>query len=371
MTGWAMLGLEGAGVNPLDVNAGSHNPVTYLRANASRIHSTGDLERTILALVGAGVGSHSFGGQDLVAELRSRRDADGSFDGQVNLTAFGILALRAAGAPASALAAPGRWLRSAENRDGGWGFQPGAPSDADSTGAALQGMAAAGVRSLAGGVRYLRRVQDGDGGYPISGGSTSNSQSTAWAVQGLVAAGANPRRLVRHGRSPLDYLASRQAADGHYEYSAASDQTPVWVTAQALLAVRRRALPIAAVRRAPAPARSGAYAHAGGDSSGQAGTPQPTTTAQVPSATGRSGPAGHGGALGPARHHGRGRWPHRARPSAPRGVPADGAHRPVPAELPSASPPASSHAARDIAVGFGGTVAIIAGGFLWYRRRLP
>ncbi len=41
----------------------------------------------------------------------------GSFEGQVNLTAFGILALRAAGAPASALARSAAWLaRRAERR---------------------------------------------------------------------------------------------------------------------------------------------------------------------------------------------------------------------------------------------------------------
>jgi hypothetical protein len=66
-------------------------------------------------------------------------------------------------------------------------------------------------------------------------------------VQGLVAAGVDPARVRRGGRSGLDYLASMQAGDGHYRYSASSDQTPVWVTAQALLAVNRRSFPLAAV----------------------------------------------------------------------------------------------------------------------------
>ena len=78
------------------------------------LRSTGDLERTILALEGAGVDPRGFGGRDLVAELRKRRSRSGSFEGQVNLTAFGILALRAAGAlrvrarPLGRLAARGR-----------------------------------------------------------------------------------------------------------------------------------------------------------------------------------------------------------------------------------------------------------------------
>ena len=54
MTGWAMLGLEAAGTNPLDLRRGGETPISYLRAEAGRLRSAGDLERTILALEGAG-----------------------------------------------------------------------------------------------------------------------------------------------------------------------------------------------------------------------------------------------------------------------------------------------------------------------------
>ena len=55
MTGWAMLGLEAAGINPLDVSSGGETPVDYLEENAGRLQSVGDLERTVLALEGAGL----------------------------------------------------------------------------------------------------------------------------------------------------------------------------------------------------------------------------------------------------------------------------------------------------------------------------
>ena len=241
------------------------------------MRSTGDLERTILALEGAGVDPRGFGGRDLVAELRKRRSRSGSFEGQVNLTAFGILALRAAGASASALARSAAWLRGAQNDDGGWGFQPQVASDPDSTGAALQALAAAGSsrRATARGASYLRRVQRSDGGFALAEGGPTNSQSTAWAVQGLIAAGANPAAVRTNGRSPFDYLARRQAGDGHYRYSSSSDQTPVWVTGQALLAVNRKAFPLAAVPRSPTAGRigqrAGAGAGGGGSEPGQAG----------------------------------------------------------------------------------------------------
>ena len=54
--------------------------------------------------------------------------------------------MRAAGADRASLAPLGGVAARAQNADGGWGIQPQAPSEADSTGAALQGLVAAGDR---------------------------------------------------------------------------------------------------------------------------------------------------------------------------------------------------------------------------------
>jgi hypothetical protein len=72
-------------------------------------------------------------------------------------------------------------------------------------------------------------------------------------VQGIIAAGANPADFRKGGKSALDYLAAHQEADGHYRYSGASDQTPVWVTAEVLVPVAGDFLPIAAPPRKPQP----------------------------------------------------------------------------------------------------------------------
>jgi energy-coupling factor transport system substrate-specific component len=249
MTGWAALGLEAAGVNPLDVDRGDATPITYLAGTAGEISTTGDIERTILLLRGAGLDPRRFQGHDLVRRLLARRGGDGSWAQQVNPTAFGILALSAAGS-ASGNARSAAWLRDNQNQDGGWGFAAKAASDPDSTGAALQALAASGSRAgTSRGVNYLRGVQRSGGGFALAGGPV-NAQSTAWAVQGLAAAGLSPASVRSGGRSALDYLASDQARDGHYRYSSATDQTPVWVTGQALLAVNGRPFPLAPVPRA-------------------------------------------------------------------------------------------------------------------------
>jgi hypothetical protein len=80
-------------------------------------------------------------------------------------------------------------------------------------------------------------------------GAGSNAQSTAFAVQGLLAAGVDPNSLHRRGASPIDYLRSLIAADGHVRYSREADQSPVWVTAEALMALDAKALPLAPVAR--------------------------------------------------------------------------------------------------------------------------
>ncbi len=242
MTSWVALGMEAAGLNPLDSGAaGKPSPIDYLRRKAKAIRTTADLERTILVLRGAGLPTKRFGGRPMAARLLSQRGGDGSFSGQVNLTAFGILALDAAGAPGNEASAA--WLAGSQNPDGGWGFAQRTASDADSTGAALQALAAAGGHgdALSRGVGFLRGNQRPGGGFPLSHGAV-NAQSTAWAVQGLVAAGTDPNAM--QNGDPLAYLAARQAPDGHYRYSESSDQTPVWVTAQALAAVAEQPFPV-------------------------------------------------------------------------------------------------------------------------------
>jgi energy-coupling factor transport system substrate-specific component len=370
MSGWAVLGLEAAGRNPEDLRRGENSAIDYLRAHASSIRSTGDLERSILALTGAGFSPHGFGGTDLVAKLRDERSGDGSFSGQVNLTAFGLLALRAGGIPGSQLNHSAAWLRRAQNGDGGWGYRSDAPSDADSTGAALQGLAAAGSEGNATrkGVGFLRDAQRGEGGFALLGQSSSNSQSTAWAVQGAIAAGADPGSLQSGGHSPFDFLAARQAGDGHYRYSAASNQTPVWVTGQALLAVERQAFPLRAVPRTSQPG----------------GLP-PVDRGHDGDGAGSSGPGTGGSGGGP--HHSqesKGKRSKAGEPSkgethskAAAGERTDATRARDVAAVPvsSAEPGDPAEDGGDSALWAGGGLAalavLLAGGFLWYRRRLP
>jgi energy-coupling factor transport system substrate-specific component len=250
MTGWAMLGLEAAGINPQDVTKGGESPVAYLQSAIAEVQSPGDLARTILALEGAGIEPREFGGRNLVAALLGRRRKDGSYEAWPNSTAYAVLALRSAGI--ANVSDSVEWLREVQNEDGGWGDTAGAPSNADGTGAVLQVLTPS-AKPAKSAIGYLRQVQQPGGGYRLGGNGALNTQSTAWAVEGLLAAGANPAEFKRGGKSALEYLEDNQAGDGHYRYSSKSDQSPVWVTGQVLVAAARKYLPLEAPARAPQP----------------------------------------------------------------------------------------------------------------------
>jgi energy-coupling factor transport system substrate-specific component len=250
-TCWAMLGLAAAGANPFDVTSGGRDPVDYLRETIDEAKSPGALARTILALESAGVDPRHFAGRNLVADLLGKRRDNGSYEGWPGSTAFAVIALRAAGATGG-LTPSLDWLRQVQNEDGGWGDVPGSPSTADGTGAVLEALSR-GSKASHRGLSFLRESQRPGGGFPLGAGGSVNSQSTSWAIQGILAAGGDPDSYRRGGKSSLDYLAARQASDGHYRYSQSSDQTPVWVTSYALVAAAGDYYPVESPPREPKP----------------------------------------------------------------------------------------------------------------------
>jgi energy-coupling factor transport system substrate-specific component len=295
-TGWAGLALGSAGRNPRDVHRPHGRSIArYVLRGSGSLNDIGEIERTVLLAKVAGLSARSFGGRNLVAEIQSRRRHDGSISGFVSYTAFGVMALRASGAPAGR--ATIRWLVKSQNSDGGYGVARASASDADMTGAALQALAAVGRghgEAATSAAQWLVNNQNGDGGFGQFKGRPSNAQSTAYAVQGLIAAGAGTGAVS----SARAYLVHRQHGDGSIAYSSSSTQTPVWVTAQALMALKRKPLPLPTVARAQ---------HAGAEASGA------------------TGGAGGGGAAAPAGTGGTGGSKSGGGASAPGGGTAAGA----------------------------------------------
>ena len=372
-TAWVMLGLEAAGHNPLDVARAGRTPVDFLRANVESLSRSGDFARTILALEGAGLDPRSFGGRNLVEALLKRRRSNGSYEGWPGSTAFAAIALRAAGATGS-LDATMSWLAKVQNGDGGWGDIPGSVSTADGTAAVLQAMPH--TKAAVDGLTYLRRHQRSNGGFVTGGSGAVNAQSTAWAVQGMLAVGADPATVREGGSSTLDYLATRRADDGHYTYSAESDQTPIWVTGQALAAVAGESFPVPTVARQPQPKTSS------GGLPGTPGTVEPPSTEgflppaeSIPPSTLPEAPSAEGGLppggtapLTPPSSGGTGPLPGvpgTGVPSAPEGTEPEPAPAAPPFEA-SENPPPEPWAPLGIGLGTGG---LALGGVLFLGRR--
>jgi energy-coupling factor transport system substrate-specific component len=241
-SGWSTLALSAGGVDPRNASSGVHggpSAMMYLVRTAPTERGAGAIERTILAASTISNDLTEFGPE--LKTLSKLPGRDGSVGGQTNLTAFGILALRATRGVGERV--PGRsitWLADQQDADGGFNFDTrGGESDADDTGAVLSALGGTDHRAaILRAVRFLRDQQNRDGGFGDAQGAASNAQSTAFAICGLIAAGVNPHDLHRRGApSPVTYLESLIRADGAVDYSRGDNQTPVWVTAQAEIAL--------------------------------------------------------------------------------------------------------------------------------------
>ncbi len=333
VTGWAMLGLAAAGRNPYDVARKGHTPIDYLRSHLDEVTSSGDLARTIVALEAAGADPRSFGHQNLVSTLLDRRAENGSFQGWPGTTAYSVVALRTAEATGG-LDKTISWLAKVQNDDGGWGDTATTPSNADVTAAVMQAIPE--TKAAEDGLTYLRRHQHSGGGFSTgASGGAINSQSTGWAVQAMVAVGADPTRIPVSGDTALDYLAARQGENGHYRYSESSNQTPIWVTSEAMVGAAHQSLPIAPPARKkkePAGSKNQGTSNGSGGSSAFGGLNLPPGSSVSPGAGGSAGTGANGG-TGP-------------------GIPLPKAAQPSPNGAGSVNPPATEGDAQGTTAAF-------------------
>lgn len=254
MTSRAMLALAAARINPLDVKSSGNTPYDYLAKHRRDLKQSNELTLAILALGTVDKDPHSLAGRNLIEALRVRQTRNGSFVtksrvGDVNVTAWATLALRSGGAGSAANRAV-QWLYTAQNADGGWGIAPGTRSDPDSTGTALMAVPKGAAKRVRRAIAFLRERQKASGGFF---NMSVNSQSTTQVVLGLVAVGKDPGHLKSHGNTGLDFLKARQQSDGAVWYSKESDQTAIWVTADATTALAASPPPVPAPPRAPKP----------------------------------------------------------------------------------------------------------------------
>ncbi|ADB51141.1 prenyltransferase/squalene oxidase repeat-containing protein [Conexibacter woesei] len=226
LTDWAAIALgRAAGRTRAAGRAADHYTRALPAVRAARRLQLSDLQRGALALTPSRARADEARLRRLRAAIVRRQREDGSWGGQPSATAYALLALRGGGrATAAARRSGARWLRD----------RPLA-TDADTVGATLWALGRGAPRAAA--LARLRAVQADDGGFAGRPGETANAQSTALAVIGMEAAGIDAATVRgADGISGLDYLRARQRRSGQVDYAPGDPRTPVWVTAQALLA---------------------------------------------------------------------------------------------------------------------------------------
>ncbi len=230
----------------LDTHAAAYvhgDPSTGEKAGAHYAGPTGKL--ALVAQV-AGKNPTSFGGVDLLSELRALMDSKGRFLDDSKYgdfsnplgQAFGVLTLARStgdGAPKAAI----DYLLTAQCKDGGFAEtfpKAGAKCSGtpDATGLALQALVATKSGCPAIKARtWLTARQGPDGSFAEGaadpGKAVGNVNSTAYAALGLIAAGPSPAKVV-------DYLVSVQNPDGGLAVKpgSADKKSNVYATAQAL-----------------------------------------------------------------------------------------------------------------------------------------
>jgi len=220
------------------------DPSTGEKAGANYAGPTGKLA---LAAKVSSKNPASFGGVDLISELRGLMTTDGRFHDNSKFgdfsnplgQAFDIIALErgtSAGAPQAAVDI----LLTARCADGGFAEafpKAGATcvSSPDATGLVLQALVATGADCPATQARsWLTARQQADGSFPDATTSASkpavgNVNSTAYAAMGLAAAGQSTEKIV-------SYLTSVQNPDGGLAIKpgSADKKSNALATAQAL-----------------------------------------------------------------------------------------------------------------------------------------
>jgi hypothetical protein len=232
-----------------------------------RVDTVGEVAKVLMAVVAGGRDPRSFGGSNLVKELRSQIGNDGHIgDATVFDQALGILALEATGIqPARRVT---RWLADAQCPVGGWSFDApyasgtddenchdGTPddfftADTNTTSYAVMALAEVGRSGEAAPpFPFLKGARDAThGGWGYTPGFDTDANSTALVIQAYVAAG---RRIPKGAMKALrDLQPDIGCGAWSFTYVSGDPGPPdVGATIGAIPAIVRASFPLEATPR--------------------------------------------------------------------------------------------------------------------------
>lgn len=240
----AVLALASAQQVGIDVDL--ETAMQYLESQALVYaqFSPGAAAKLSMALVAAGMDPHDIDNVDpmsiVVVAAGLGMIGLGPYD-----HALGLQALVATGEPVPDAAIQAS--RDSQSEDGSWAFDgtttPGA-GDTNTTAQMVMGLIAAGVHDemVDRGLAYLAGTTNADGGYPYQPGAESDANSTALVLQAFIAA-ADPD-LADAQDEALGALLGMQNESGAFAYMRSVPDDNQFATAQAIPAVVGVAFPL-------------------------------------------------------------------------------------------------------------------------------
>ncbi|HYE60166.1 MAG TPA: hypothetical protein VEA18_03205 [Candidatus Kapabacteria bacterium] len=210
-------------------NPGTEALRAYLLTDPTPGTLTTDYERRAMALQALGINPYT-GTQTNYIQKITERFTHGQF-GEVDLInddVFALFPLLNAGYTAAdpMIVSSTKHILSKQEGNGGWiGVDiTAATIQALSLVQSIDGVPAALARAKA----YLRGEQQ------MTGGWNNSSDSTSWAMQAIAALGETEAEWVKDGKTPGDFLATKQMADGGLEEQTVPEGTRAWSTAYAI-----------------------------------------------------------------------------------------------------------------------------------------
>ncbi len=264
----AVLAAAASGHNALAWANGGPTALDYLKAQTGALTKSGapakagELAKVILALTANAQNPRTALGSDLIEKLESMLNADGRIGTDadfVNEHAMSMIALASAGRSVSAGAV--NYLLGAQIADGSWSWNgdttPGS-GDNNTAAIAVVALRAAGVPAshpqIAKTIALFHEQQNENGGFPYvkpsPWGTDSDANSTAVVIWALIAAGEDPagvnwKLFGQDGTSAYDRLKAFQNASGAFRWQDATPDDNWMSTVQAMIALEMKTLPFA------------------------------------------------------------------------------------------------------------------------------
>lgn len=230
----------------LGIAADTEEAVRYLQPHTLVYAQVGpgSAAKMVLALVATGNDPRNFDNVNplSIVEVAAGMGmiGQGPFD-----HALGLQALVAAGVPVPEAAIEA--AQASQNEDFGWAWDGSTTSgggDTNTTAMMVQGLLAAGVRTawVDASLDYLLASQNDDGGFPYQPGAESDANSTALVLQALIAAEDDAHADARERATAA--LMAMQNDSGAFFYMASAPDDNQFATVQAIPALAGVAFPL-------------------------------------------------------------------------------------------------------------------------------